>query len=240
MRAPFWKISVKHKNTYICCMKRVRLNFFLFQKSVMYCWSSQWLMLQLTLGELLHMESWTFTENLIKVQLSASPWRRRTPESRRPHWDIYAASPGRPRCTARPSEDEFWAETGRRWGKRPDRYLNRHCHYGFLLLCITSPWGSPAGAAPRGGTEGKDLRCPKCPTSASDELCTKHCRWVNPESLRTTRTERGHLLALIHFFRSEWLDSDVMGKMFVFKKGTSASFIAQTLRREDAAQEKPL
>ena len=98
----------------------------------MYCWLNQWLMLQLTLGEMLHMESWTFTENLIKVQLSASPWRRRTPESRRPHWDIYAASPGRPRCTARPSEDEFWAETERRWGKTPDGYLNRHCNYGFL------------------------------------------------------------------------------------------------------------
>lgn len=89
------------------------------------------------------------------------------------------------------------AERKRKWCRRPGGvtgkwWMNEICtQTPSLQLCITSPWESLAGVAPLGGTEGKVLRCPACPTSESEESWTTHCRWVNPESLHThTETER--------------------------------------------------
>lgn len=120
-----------------------------------------------------------------------SPWQQRIPRSRRPLTDISAASPGRPRCMARLSAGGFWqTRTGSEVRDQMITGIHQHSYSGECKVAATSPWGSPAGAAPLGGTKDEVLRCPTCPTSESGESWTKRCRWANPESLAHRERER--------------------------------------------------
>lgn len=79
------------------------------------------------------------------------------------------------------------------YGPSTCRRLLRHegeaseSRFALLWVCSAGPtslWGSPAGVAQPGGTEGTVLQCPACPTSESEGSCAEHCFQANPERLQ--------------------------------------------------------